>query len=252
MANIDKIIKSKYQPKQTNVAWVDLSGETPVEKHFINGRWVAVSGGGSSFRTVIIDTEEYTTLGDFMKRAIGENGVIYLYPNSNPYGENTYTELLWVDNDSKFEIIDRDITIDTTPTSASPNPVSSGGVYTALEGKADKILVYNLSPQVPLYIIKPNEFVLCGTLESEANYVFTLRTASDTEILNEWYWSFDTGETTPTITWPSVIWCDSVDTETVDDIVVPIIKPNKHYEISVMNGYGTIISANIPQTEVEP
>ena len=51
MANIDKIIKSKYQPKQTNVAWVDLSGETPVEKHFINGRWVATSSEGSGGTT---------------------------------------------------------------------------------------------------------------------------------------------------------------------------------------------------------
>lgn len=41
----DKTIKSKYQPKQTNVTWVDLSGETPVEKHFINGRWVEIGGG---------------------------------------------------------------------------------------------------------------------------------------------------------------------------------------------------------------
>ena len=45
---IDKTIKSKYQPKQTNVTWVDLSGETPVEKHFINGRWRPIGGGGST------------------------------------------------------------------------------------------------------------------------------------------------------------------------------------------------------------
>jgi hypothetical protein len=44
----DKTIKSKYQPKQTNVTWVDLSGKTPVEKHFINGRWQAIGGGSGS------------------------------------------------------------------------------------------------------------------------------------------------------------------------------------------------------------
>ena len=44
----NKIIKSKNQPKKTNVTWVDLSGEIPIEKHFINGRWVAVSGGGDA------------------------------------------------------------------------------------------------------------------------------------------------------------------------------------------------------------
>ena len=43
----NKTIKSKYQPKQTNVTWVDLNGKTPVEKHFINGKWREISGGGA-------------------------------------------------------------------------------------------------------------------------------------------------------------------------------------------------------------
>lgn len=47
----DKTIKSKHQPKQTNVTWIDLSGETPIEKHFINGGWVAISSGGSGGTT---------------------------------------------------------------------------------------------------------------------------------------------------------------------------------------------------------
>lgn len=48
MTNTNKTIKSKNQPKQTNVTWIDLSGETPVEKHFINGRWIAVSSSGGA------------------------------------------------------------------------------------------------------------------------------------------------------------------------------------------------------------
>lgn len=51
----DKTIKSKNQPKQTNVTWVDLSGETPVEKHFINGRWVVISGGSKESDSEIFD-----------------------------------------------------------------------------------------------------------------------------------------------------------------------------------------------------
>lgn len=43
----DKTIKSKYQPKQTNVTWVDLSGKIPVEKHFINGEWRPLGGSGN-------------------------------------------------------------------------------------------------------------------------------------------------------------------------------------------------------------
>jgi len=48
----DKTIKSKNQPKQTNVTWVDLSGETPVEKHFINGRWKSMGGGVSDYSDI--------------------------------------------------------------------------------------------------------------------------------------------------------------------------------------------------------
>ena len=237
MANItDKTVTSKYQPKQTNVIWIDVSEGTPIEKHFINGQWVAVSsnGSGSSFRTEIVDTTVYATLGDFLKSAIGENGVIYLYPNSNPYGENTYTELLWVEDDSKFEIIDRDITIDSTPISASPNPVSSGGVYTALQGKADKIPVAYSIPQGGML---PNVLYLLGTIST--NTTFTLAAATDNTIANVWMWTFKTGKNPPTINWPQGItaWNGG---ET------PIIAENYHYEISVMYGVASFIAAPLP------
>lgn len=61
MEIIDKTIKSKYQPKQTNVTWIDLSGEKPVEKHFINGRWVAISGGEGGTKKYS-DLEEKPTI----------------------------------------------------------------------------------------------------------------------------------------------------------------------------------------------
>lgn len=62
MEIIDKTIKSKYQPKQTNVTWIDLSGEKPVEKHFINGGWVAISGGNKESDSEIFD--EYVNVTD--------------------------------------------------------------------------------------------------------------------------------------------------------------------------------------------
>lgn len=52
METIRKTVESKYAPKQTNVIWVDTSGDTPVEKHFIKGKWREMSGGGSSSITV--------------------------------------------------------------------------------------------------------------------------------------------------------------------------------------------------------
>ena len=47
----DKTITSKYQPKSTNVFWVDTSQNPPVEKHFINGIWKPISGTGGSGAT---------------------------------------------------------------------------------------------------------------------------------------------------------------------------------------------------------
>lgn len=98
--------------------------------------------------------------------------------------------------------------------------------------------------------LKPNTLYTLGELVN--NTTFNLNIAVNDEIANVWMWTFSIGSTVPTITWPSVTWCDSTNTETVDGVVVPIIEPNKHYEISIMNEYGTIISADIPQTEVEP
>ncbi len=183
--------------------------------------------GGSSFRTVIVDTTEYVTIGDFIKRAVGENGVIYLYPNSNHYGENTYTELLWVEDDSKFEIIDRDITIDSTPTSESPNPISSGGVYTALQGKADNIYV----DTVPQDGLVANTLYRYGVLSQDTT--FTLAAATDNTIVNVWMWTFQTGKNPPTINWPQGV--------SFAGNITPIIDANTYYEVTVMDNVLTCI-----------
>lgn len=53
METIRKTVESKYAPKQTNVIWVDTSGDTPVEKHFIKGKWREMSGGGASTQNPI-------------------------------------------------------------------------------------------------------------------------------------------------------------------------------------------------------
>lgn len=190
--------------------------------------------GGISFRVEIVDTTLYPTLGDFFKRATGENGVIYLYPNGDLYGNNKYTEILWVEGDNKFEIVDRDLAIDNTPTAASPNPVSSGGVYTALEGKADKIPVAYSIPQGGML---PNVLYLLGTIST--NTTFSLAAATDNTIANVWMWTFETGSTAPTITWPQAIvaWNGGDP---------PIIAENYLYEITVMDGVASFIEAPLP------
>ena len=193
--------------------------------------------GGISFRVEIVDTTLYPTLGDFFKRATGENGVIYLYPNGDLYGNNKYTEILWVEVDNKFEIIDRDIPIDSIPTEDSLNPVSSGGVYSALQGKADKIPVDDEIPQDGML---PNVLYLLGTIST--NTTFALAAATDNTIANVWMWTFETGSTAPTITWPqNIVAWNGGDP--------PIIAENYLYEITVMDGVASFIEAPLPQTQ---
>ena len=95
--------------------------------------------------------------------ATGENGVIYLVPN----GDNTFTEWVWLENEERFEKLGYDVdlsdyytktqvdtalaakqntlTFDSTPTENSTNPVTSGGIYTALQ---------NVQPDLSNYYTK--------------------------------------------------------------------------------------------------
>jgi hypothetical protein len=39
MKTIEKTVISKTQPKSNNVTWIDTSGDSPIQKNHINGRW---------------------------------------------------------------------------------------------------------------------------------------------------------------------------------------------------------------------
>ena len=72
----------------------------------------------------------------------------------------------------------------------------------------------------------PNVMYNLGTLSG--NTTFALATPADANIVNHYYWTFDTGSTAPTITWPSSLsWFGGS---------APTINASKHYEISVLNG----------------
>lgn len=100
--------------------------------------------------------------------------------------------------------------------------------------KANKILVRSTIPQSGM---SPNSVYNLGVLQN--NTTFTLAAATDNTIANVWHWTFITGSTVPTITWPSDItmWVDGV----------PTIVADKYYEIKVHNGCATVISADVPQ-----
>lgn len=74
----------------------------------------------------------------------------------------------------------------------------------------------------------PNIFYNLGELTG--SITFSLATPEDSNIVNHYYWTFETGSTAPTITWPNgITWVDGS---------APTINSNKHYEISVLNGIG--------------
>lgn len=77
----------------------------------------------------------------------------------------------------------------------------------------------------------PNVFYNLGELTGSVT--FALATPDDATIVNHYYWTFETGSTAPTITWPNgITWLGGS---------APEIGASKHYEISVLNGIGTFM-----------
>lgn len=71
----------------------------------------------------------------------------------------------------------------------------------------------------------PNILYSLGTLSG--NTTFALATPADANVVNHYYWTFNTSTTAPTITWPSgLTWMGGS---------APTINASKHYEISVLN-----------------
>jgi hypothetical protein len=97
-----------------------------------------------------------------------------------------------IQNPSDTELYLVEESIDTTPTNGSENPVSSGGVYTALSGKADsscltdkedKVTIESasgatLTAQVGKYYTLSNVGTLAITLPTIASGTITLQTVT--------------------------------------------------------------------------
>lgn len=73
----------------------------------------------------------------------------------------------------------------------------------------------------------PNVLYKLGTLSGSVT--LSLAAATDNTIENEYHFTFDTGSTAPTITWPSnLTWSGGS---------APTINASKHYEVSIEDGY---------------
>lgn len=88
--------------------------------------------------------------------------------------------------------------------------------------------LYDKDTSQPVGGMLPNVLYELGTLTGTVT--FTLDAGISGKI-NHYYWTFETGSTAPTITWPVGItsWQGGS---------IPLIGYNKHYEVSVLNGVG--------------
>lgn len=148
----------------------------------------------------------------------------------------------------------------TMPTSANQNlsnlastilsiPTDSGGnmvvanpsvpsgitptILTGLQVDNDyyAIPVTTLSTVQPQGGFEPNIVYDLGTITGSVT--FALASPTDNTVPNPYHWTFETGSTAPTITWPNgLTWAGGS---------APTIGASKHYEVLVRNGYASAL-----------
>ena len=143
-----------------------------------------------------------------------------------------------IQNPSETELYLVEEDIDTTPTSGSKNPVTSGGVYTALQGKADTSDIASKEDKVD--IVSANGTTLTAevgkyyTLSNVGTLAITLPTiaAGTTKVQTVTF--YVAAGSSPAVTWTSthtIIFADGFQ-----------IDANGLYEISAAwNGIGWIV-----------
>lgn len=121
------------------------------------------------------------------------------------------------------------LTFDNMPTQDSNNPVKSGGVFTALGSKAEKVGVeYCEFPQDPVGAATLNTNTI-----AEVDYVNVMRFVLGdpiSDIKNEYCIKFNVGSTVPTLSLPSdIIWAEELELEAGTHYVILISYENGRY-----------------------
>lgn len=120
------------------------------------------------------------------------------------------------------------LTFDNLPTQNSNNPVKSGGVFTALESKAEKVLVVQVvfpasDEQRITSTLQPNEI---SEVDYEDYMDFGFGGLDNTQKC-EYCIKFDIGSTIPTLTLPDeIIWAEELELEANTHYVILISYEN--------------------------
>ena len=157
------------------------------------------------------------------------------YPSEKLVKDSLDGKQATIDSSHKldYSLLDNTPTIPTVPTISTDIEADKASNTKTASPKA----VYDgIHPAVgssqPSGGFAPNVVYDLGSVTGTVT--FSLATPSDANIANHYYWTFDTGSTAPTITWPSGIsWVGST----------PSVIANKHYDISIMDGVGVWMEA---------
>lgn len=149
----------------------------------------------------------------------------YIYLSSLSVATNTWLRItissnMWAKGDSALQVTSDRVSTISGNESNTNKYLSTKGSYDAIHPP--------IATTQPAGGFLPNIVYDLGTLSG--NTTFALATPADANIVNHYYWTFDTGSTAPTITWPTgLTWMGGS---------APTINASKHYEISVLNGIG--------------
>lgn len=123
---------------------------------------------------------------------------------------------------------------------SSPTPADGTATITLTNGDT---ITLDLNHSHPGYYAKaaettqpgggflPDVVYALGTLTGTVTFALAAAVSGN---VNHYFWTFDTGSTAPTITWPSgITWVDSA----------PTVAENKHYQISILGGIAAYMEA---------
>ena len=113
------------------------------------------------------------------------------------------------------------------------NSSGTGATMTLLNGllTMDGGITTTIRTSQPSGGMLPNREYKLGTLSSATTFTLAAETSG---VTNHYFWTFETGSTAPSITWPSAItsWAGGS---------APSINSNRHYEVSVLNGVAVVL-----------
>lgn len=215
MEIIDKIIKSKHQPKQTNVTWIDTSQKPAIIKSYIDGAWVVVGD-----YTDISGKADKVNTPQIYEIPAGEILPLEIGDNCKP-GDIFKRTIVNQNNDHIVGIVNTKYTLGGYEwiilfSSPSENSYDKGIIdYTVYRKNNNqwksytytRYNLYDFALDVKKATSQPQSGMLSNTLynlgELSSNTTFTLANATDNQIANVWTWTFSTSSTVPTITWPA-------------------------------------------------